>query len=295
MSDSVWPHRRQPPGSPIPGILQARTLEWVAISFSNAWKWKVKAKSLSRVWLLATPWTAAYQDPPSMGFSRQEYWSGVPFANSIDCNGLPRWLNGKEYTCQCSRCKTRGLDSWVRKILWRREWQPTPGFWPGESHGQRSLVGYSPWGCKELDMPKTTHTQIGETAGEPKNNSSFYWERLRWYNKKSIPVSKSSTQWVISHTFEIMKNKIERRQSLENIYSVQLCTERADFWFKSKTRQSRVSLDTRWFLPMFLEEIRAGRGGGGKHKIHYEWDELLRMYIFLMDWRCLKLTSFQEE
>ena len=67
-----------PPGSPVPGILQTRTLEWVAISFSNAWKWKVKVKSLSRVWLLATPWTAAYQAPPSMGFSRQEYWSGVP-------------------------------------------------------------------------------------------------------------------------------------------------------------------------------------------------------------------------
>ena len=64
-----------PPGSPIPGILQARTLEWVAISCSNAWKWKVKVKPLSRVWLLATPWTAAHQDPPSMGFSRQEYWS----------------------------------------------------------------------------------------------------------------------------------------------------------------------------------------------------------------------------
>ena len=66
-----------PPGFPVPGILQARTLEWVAISFSNAWKWKVKVKSLSRVRLLATPWTAAYQPPPSMGFSRQEYWSGV--------------------------------------------------------------------------------------------------------------------------------------------------------------------------------------------------------------------------
>ena len=59
-----------PPGSPVPGILQARTLEWVAISFS--------VKSLSRVRLLATSWTAAYQAPPSMGFSRQEYWSGVP-------------------------------------------------------------------------------------------------------------------------------------------------------------------------------------------------------------------------
>ena len=67
-----------PPGSHVSGILQARTLEWVAISFSNARKWKVKVKSLSRVRLLATPWTAAYQAPPSMGFSRQKYWSGVP-------------------------------------------------------------------------------------------------------------------------------------------------------------------------------------------------------------------------
>jgi len=67
-----------PPGSPIPGIFQARTLEWVAIAFSNAGKWKVKVKSLSHVRLLATPWTTAYQAPPSMGFSRQEYWSGVP-------------------------------------------------------------------------------------------------------------------------------------------------------------------------------------------------------------------------
>ena len=67
-----------PPGSPVPGILQARTLEWVAISFSNAWKWKVKVKLFSHIWLLATPWTAAYQAPQSMGFSRQEYWSGVP-------------------------------------------------------------------------------------------------------------------------------------------------------------------------------------------------------------------------
>ena len=68
-----------PPGSPVPGILQARTLEWVAISFSNAWKWKVKVKSLSRVRLFATPWSAAHQAPLSMGLSRQEYWSGVPF------------------------------------------------------------------------------------------------------------------------------------------------------------------------------------------------------------------------
>ena len=73
-----------PPGSPVPGILQARTLEWVAISFSTVWKWKMKVKSLSRVRLLVTPWTAAYQAPPSMGFSKQEYWNGLPLPSHID-------------------------------------------------------------------------------------------------------------------------------------------------------------------------------------------------------------------
>ena len=72
------------PGSPVSGILQARTLEWVAISFSNAWKWKVKGKSLSHIWLLATPWTAAYQAPSFIGFSRQEYWSGVPLPSPYE-------------------------------------------------------------------------------------------------------------------------------------------------------------------------------------------------------------------
>ena len=75
-----------PPGSSVPGILQARTLEWVAISFSNAWKGKVKVKSLSCVQLFATPWSAAYQAPPSMGFSRWEYWSGLPLPS-------PPWAN----------------------------------------------------------------------------------------------------------------------------------------------------------------------------------------------------------
>ena len=89
-----------PPGSPVPGILQARTLEWFAISFSSAWKWKVKVKSLSRVRLFATPWTAAHQAPPSMGFSRQECWSGVP---------LPSPVHG--YVLDCfSRAKTKWLS-----------------------------------------------------------------------------------------------------------------------------------------------------------------------------------------
>ena len=77
------PRDGSPPGSPVPGILQARTLEWVAISFSNAWKGKVKVKSLSLVRLFVTPWTAAHQAPASMEFSRQEYWSGVPFCLSL--------------------------------------------------------------------------------------------------------------------------------------------------------------------------------------------------------------------
>ena len=81
------------PGSSVPGILQARTLEWVAISSSNEWKWKAKVKSLSHVWLLETPWTAAYQAPPSTGFSRQEYWSGVPLPSP---NHYPRTFNKLE-------------------------------------------------------------------------------------------------------------------------------------------------------------------------------------------------------
>ena len=78
-----------PPGSLVPGILQARTLEWVAISFFNAWKWKVKVKSLSRVQLFETPWTAAYQAPPSIGFSRQEYWSEVSLPSCVQLFEIP--------------------------------------------------------------------------------------------------------------------------------------------------------------------------------------------------------------
>ena len=102
-----------PPGSPVPGILQARTLEWVAISFSNARKWKVKVESLSRVQLLATSWTVAYQVPPSIGFPRQEYWRGVPLPpSSINweinkssvaylCNGILFSHNRKWSTGLC--------------------------------------------------------------------------------------------------------------------------------------------------------------------------------------------------
>ena len=92
--------------SPIPGILQARTLKWVAISFSNAWKWKMKVKSLSRVRLLATSWTTAYQAPPSMGFSRQEYWSGCHCLLRshflLTINSTVNWLCSLLYLPHCS-------------------------------------------------------------------------------------------------------------------------------------------------------------------------------------------------
>ena len=84
-----------PPDSLVPGILQARTLEWVAISFSNAWKWKVKVKSLSHVWLFVTPWTAAHQGPPSMGFSRQQYWSGLPLHSLLCSRVLLKYKKGQ--------------------------------------------------------------------------------------------------------------------------------------------------------------------------------------------------------
>ena len=133
MSDSVRPHRRQPTRLPHPWDSPGKNTG-VGCHFLLQCM-KVKVKSLSHVRLLATPWTAAHQGPPSMGFSRQEYWSGVPLPSP---------------TCQCRRHKRCWYDSWVRKIPWRREWQPTPVFLPGESHGRRSLVGYSPWGSQRL-------------------------------------------------------------------------------------------------------------------------------------------------
>ena len=101
-----------PPGFPVPGILQARTLEWVAISFSNAWKWKVKVKSLSRVRLCATPWTAAH-----LGFSRQEYWSGMP---------LWRFLKKKKQT---NKLKLKENSIWPSNS--------TPGHISWENHNSK--------------------------------------------------------------------------------------------------------------------------------------------------------------
>ena len=110
-----------PPGSAVPGILQARTLEWVAISFSSAWKWKVKVKPLSHVWLFATPWTEAYQAPPSMGFSRQEYWSGLllpsPSQDMFHCNtDNNKW----QYRYSLIRLVLWIIFQWVKWLHWAK-------------------------------------------------------------------------------------------------------------------------------------------------------------------------------
>ena len=115
----VWlcdPINGSPPGSPIPGILQARTLEWVAISSSKAWKWKVTVKSLSHIWLVETPWTAAYQAPPSMGFSRQEYWSGVPLPSPLELAALVN-IPAQMFSCLSSFVKIIILSLFPH-LLW---------------------------------------------------------------------------------------------------------------------------------------------------------------------------------
>ena len=117
------PIQGSPPGSPVPGILQARALEWVAISFSNTWRWKVKVKPLSRVRLLATPWTAVYQVPPSMGFSRQEYWSGLPFKPVSPKGKSPEYsLEGLllKLKLQCLATWCEELTHWERPWCWKR-------------------------------------------------------------------------------------------------------------------------------------------------------------------------------
>ena len=142
-----------PPGSPVPGILQARTLEWVAISFSNAWKRKVKGKSLSPLRLSATPWTAAYKAPLPMGLSRQEYWSGLPLPSLSE---QLRILNRQSSIWWC----LWGVLDWINYSNnirnWRRQWHPTPVFLPGESQGRGSLVGCRLWGRTESDTTEVT-------------------------------------------------------------------------------------------------------------------------------------------
>ena len=101
---------------------------------------------------------------------------------------MSRWLSGTESTYQGRRCKRCGLASWVRKIPWRRKWQPTPVFLPGKSCGQRSLVGYSPWGCKELDMTEHSTAQCSDTEC----GIHIWWIMMLYASKLKGVLNKSS-------------------------------------------------------------------------------------------------------
>ena len=124
-------------------------------------------------------------------FNRNSFVKRPNRAHSIQCHGsrklvkkcclslkrLPRWHNDKESACQCRRHKRCGFNPWVGKIPWSRKWQPTTVFLPGESYGQRSLAGNSPWGQKELNMTKwfSTHILCPWTA-----QSMVGWDATIW-------------------------------------------------------------------------------------------------------------------
>ena len=147
-----------PPGSPVPGILKARTLEWVAISFSNSWKWKVKVKSLSRVQLFAIPWTAAHQAPPSMGFSRQEYWSGVPLPSPVLSLGFPN-----NFPCIKSNGTHDPVGNYASPSLYKNN---TPSEWRGNKHSLSHVGSCASWVVASLCPQRPLWGCWGVRAGQ---------------------------------------------------------------------------------------------------------------------------------
>ena len=184
-----------PPGSPVPGILQARTLEWVAISFSNAWKWKVKVKLLNCIQPSATSWTAAFQAPPSMGVSRQEYWSGVPLPSpwfplppvkkpAATYNTVPTDL----FTLICYY-SLRVVGSWHSPLL-------PPHLWPHSI--LQSLLPQA-----EPGMPPASHLL------SPSHTPSSFWALFPGVKLPNdlIPWRTLSSQWkqTVSATHSLLK------------------------------------------------------------------------------------------
>ena len=181
-----------PPGSPVPGILQARTLDWVAISFSNAWKWKVKVKSLSLVWLLATPWTAAHQAPPSMGFSRQECWSGVPLPSPNSLIVGSKWktlyLHKRSLTVSL-RCgsgiKAGHIKQWEGRGKGREDGKDTASqycmlleapTWTWVTHPRER----KPQGSKHIGTTSLIHIYSRNTYGEANIHQvlTVHWKKI---------------------------------------------------------------------------------------------------------------------
>ena len=160
-----------PPGSPVPGILQARTLDWVAISFSNAWKWKVKVKSLSRIRLFETLQTAAYQAPPSMGFSRQEYWSGVPLPSlKINRRGVLKWW----------------LWVWVNSGSWW--WTGRPGVlrFTGSQRVGHNWANDLIWSDKHLKVRKSFERKLNNPIIPLARDKSYHFGIIYSFYKKMI-------------------------------------------------------------------------------------------------------------
>ena len=136
---TLWTVACQPPLSL--GISQARILEWVAISFSRGSSWPrnwTQVSSIAGGFL--TDWA-----------TREARKGRCQMYRRHSLKGLLGGVSGKEPACRCRRHKRQRLHPWVGKIPWRRTWPLTPVFLPGESHGQRSLEGCSPWGCEESD------------------------------------------------------------------------------------------------------------------------------------------------
>ena len=200
------------PGSPVPRILQARTLEWVAIS-SNAWKWKVKVKSLSRVRLLATPWTAAYQAPPSLGFSRQEYWSGVPLPSLDGSKGKEFYrlvLRATVFSRRCVRKEVKHLclsaclsspQGWragsvcqaPHTVRWGQSWlDNTQELWAQHAVGLGLRVRqFSFHNDKEQEqspvLPERGAVSAANTGPAPVNLPSSWLAETQWALSSRVP------------------------------------------------------------------------------------------------------------
>ena len=148
---------------------------------------EVKWKSLSRVWLFATPWTTACQAPLSMEFSRQEYkpkwcpskWGELSLTRMLCSVMASSIAQPLRIYLQCRKHRRRGFDPWVRKIPWRRKWQPTPEFLSGKSREQRSLAGYSPCGHKESDTTEWRSMQgVTHSRNTPPLSSTLWVTKL---------------------------------------------------------------------------------------------------------------------
>ena len=135
--------------------------------------WAVRRKERSVMQSQEPVWGMVFQ-PPDVKYVKQWIW--ILF---ISVQGLPSWYSGKESACQCRSWKRHRFIPWVEKIPWSWKWQPTPVFLPGESHGQRSLVGYIPWGHKELDMTEYAYTKEYGFIKTVSMSNSFYMKKTR--------------------------------------------------------------------------------------------------------------------